>query len=97
MNSSLSRCLATALLAIAVALVSARSVEAQVLGGRLGQRLAERRAQLQQGQEPIAVAGTPFGVARISIPLPATGAGSPRDARRSRSPRRTVERFMPPR
>jgi hypothetical protein len=81
MNISLPRRFATALLAIAAALVSARSADAQVLGGRLGQRLAERRAQLQQGQETVAVAGMPFGVARVTIPSSATGAASATDER----------------
>ncbi len=51
---------------------------AQVLGGRvsgrLGQRLAERMRQ--PPQESVAVAGSPFGVGRVTVQLPSDGNGA---------------------
>src|ERR1700676_4231827 len=54
--------------------------QAQVLGERLG-KLGQRLRQPQASEEPIAVAGTPFGVGRLSVPLPPGSMASPLDAR----------------
>lgn len=63
---------------LAVVFAASVPANAQVFGGRGGGRLAERLAERlrQPPQESVAVAGSPFGVGRVTVQLPPDGGGA---------------------
>jgi hypothetical protein len=61
-------------LTLAIVLMAAMPADGQILGGRLGGRIAERLRQ--PPGETIAVAGSPFGVGRVTVQMPPDRGGS---------------------